>query len=512
MSHLDPNQKPAARPSLMWIVMTVGICLVVAVGGIAIVGLIFLYQSRDAPSKASAPIQSSFPLATPVSSGLAAAAPATARPSLPAEVTDPNIRQDAIQRLLRDRADALLLGDQAAWIGQQVPLAAVPDFPSIALLAPVAFEYSVTSITSSNDPTQATVTALVRYRLPMDVAVATFREDLALQHSDTGWRIAAEHAVGRKPVWELGKISVVTGQRTTVIGIDQSHAILQRYLEIGDAVIPNVTKAWGTDWTRRLVIIVPKNLHQMEDGLSRSAASLTDIAAVTSMETASGDPGSPRIWLNTPTMQGLSSLGREIVLRHEVVHVATGSGSTDATPLWLEDGLAEYIGYQDSGVSRGVAAADAIDALRDGQKFDHLPTSDDFAGPNLNVAYESALIACDELADEGGISQLVKTYRLTAQGTGSSDENLAAAIHQVYGITLDEFIHDWVARLHQLAGLPFTPEPDLGQPSTPPEQSPSPRTSVNAEPSVSPRPSATAQPSVPTRPSGSAQPTASTSP
>ena len=474
MSHLDPNESQPQRSSaLIWILVVIGGCVVAAVGFVLVIGLLFLHSSGQAPPKGSTDGQSAVPATSGVS-GLAAAAPVTSAPNLPPDVTDPNVRQNAIERLLRDRADALLLGDSASWFGEQVPAAAVPDFTSIALLAPVAYEYSVTSITSSMDPTQATVSALVRYRLPMDVAFATFREDLAMQHSDTGWRIASEHAVGRKPVWELGKISVVTGQRTTVIGIGQSHAVLERYLGIGDAVIPNVTKAWGTDWTQRLVINVPKTRHQIEAGLGRSADSLTDIAAVTSMETASGDPGSPRIWLNSPTMQGLSSLGREIVLRHEVVHVATGSGSTDATPLWLEEGLAEFIGYADSGVSRGVAAADAIDALRDGQKFDHLPTADDFAGPALDIAYESALIACDELADDGGVAQLVKTYRLTAQGTGSSDENLAAAIHKVYGITLDEFVRHWDARLHQLAGLPFTQEAVLDQQSAPPERAASP--------------------------------------
>jgi len=475
MSHLGPDEVKARRsPTFISILAVIGACVVAAVGFVLVIGLLFLHQSGQAPPKGGTDSQSAAEPVVSSASGLGAATPATNVPSLPPEVSDPEVRQSSIERLLRDRADALLLGDSAAWRGEQVPAAAVPDFKSIALLAPVAYEYSVTSITSSTDPTQATVSALVRYRLPMDVSFATFREDLAMQHSDTGWRIASEHSVGRRPVWELGEISVVEGQRTTVIGIDQTHAVLERYLGIGDAVIPNVTKAWGTDWTQRLVVIVPKTLHQIEAGLGRSADSLTDIAAVTSMETASGDPGSPRIWLNTPTMQGLSSLGREIVLRHEVVHVATGSGSTDATPLWLEEGLAEFIGYAGSGVSRGVAAADAIDALRDGQKFDHLPTADDFSGPHLNVAYEGALIACDELADDGGLAQLVKTYRLTAQGTGSSDENFAAAVHQVYGISLDEFIRHWDARLHQLAGLPFTQEAVLDQKSASPAQTASP--------------------------------------
>ena len=446
LSPVEPDHTASARSSRVVWALIVSLVGVVTVGLVAVAFVLTRGIANSGPDAGS------------TSQGLGAAVPVTAAPALPEEVTNPAIRQNAIERLLRDRADALLLGDISTWMHQQVPEAAVPQFASIHALAPVSYDYSVTSITAGADQTQTTVSALIRYRLPMDSTAATFREDLALQHSDTGWRIASEHAIGRKPVWELGTITQLTGTHATVIGIDQTHATLERYLAIGDAVVPDVMKAWGADWSSRIVIVVPHKLHQVEVGLGRTAESLRDIAAVTSMETASGDPGTPRVWLNTPTMQGLSSVGREIVLRHEVVHVATGSGSTDATPLWLEEGLAEYIGYEHTGISRTVAAQDVIDALRDGKTFSHLPTADEFSGKELAIAYESALIACDELADDGGLANVVKTYRLAAKGTGSADENVAAAIHQVYGITLDQFVEHWDARLHQLAGLPFAQE------------------------------------------------------
>ena len=459
MSHLDPTELvPARSPRLIWIIT---IALLVSTGLVG-VGVVFgMSRSSGLDRAIPAASHSASSVVNPTDSQLpAAVVPATSAPALPDEVTNPAVRRDAIERVLRDRADDVILGSVAALAGQQVPHAAVPDFAGIHSLSPVSFDYSVTSISSSSDPTQATVSALVSYRLPMDSSAATFREDLALQHSDTGWRIAAEHSVGRKPIWELGSVSHVVGKRATVIGIDQTSATLQRYLAIADAVIPDVTTAWGSDWYQHVVIVVPKTVQQLESALGRGAESLEDIAAVTSMEAAPGHPGANRIWLNTPTMQGLSSVGREIVVRHEVVHVATDSGSTDATPLWLEEGLAEYIGYQDTGVTRRVAVGGAIDAVRDGRTFTQLPSDDDFSGSDLSVAYESALVACDELVGDGGIARLVKIYRLTAQGSGSSDENVSAAIHQVYGINLDEFVLRWDKRLHRLAGVPrLSPSP-----------------------------------------------------
>jgi acyl dehydratase len=76
-------------------------------------------------------------------------------------------------------------------------------------------------------------------------------------------------------------------------------------------------------------------------------------------------------------------------------------------------------------------------------------------------------------------------YRLTAQGTGSSDENLAAAINNVYGISLDDFILHWDARLHELAGLPFTPEASLDTASGAPERTATAQPAGSAAPSPS---------------------------
>ena len=101
--------------------------------------------------------------------------------------------------------------------------------------------------------------------------------------------------------------------------------------------------------------------------------------------------GADRVWVNTPVMATLSSLGREIVLRHEILHVATGAAATAATPLWLEEGLAEFVGYRGSGVPlRTADRRRAAGRARRARARPRCPTRASSPDRALAEAYESA--------------------------------------------------------------------------------------------------------------------------
>ena len=58
----------------------------------------------------------------------------------------------------------------------------------------------------------------------------------------------------------------------------------------------------------------------------------------------------PQVGARLEGITDASQLARAIVLRHEITHVALGAPATTRTPTWLEEGLAEYLGYRGSGV------------------------------------------------------------------------------------------------------------------------------------------------------------------
>jgi hypothetical protein len=377
-------------------------------------------------------------------------------PGLPAEVLDPQTRKRAIESLLDQRARAITTDDAALWRSQALPSARVPTFAHLAALPITSWRYTLDATTTGADPSEVTVRASVAYRLDVDEQDALLRERITLRHTDDGWRVAAEATEGsRAQPWDLGAVRVARGQRSLVIGIDVPQASLERYADLADSVASDVTDVWGAQWTRRPVVVVPRTTAMLGRGLARPAGSLDQIAAVTTAEDGDGGQaprGADRVWTNTPVMASLSALGREIVLRHEVLHAAAGAAATSATPLWLEEGLAEYVGYRGSGVPLRTATGDVLRAVRAGDGPARLPTAREFSGARLAEAYESAHVACALIVDEVGVDGLVELYRRTADGADGADANVDAALQAVLGYGTAAFESRWRTRLRALAG------------------------------------------------------------
>ncbi|MFC7643582.1 hypothetical protein ACFQX6_24425 [Streptosporangium lutulentum] len=54
----------------------------------------------------------------------------------------------------------------------------------------------------------------------------------------------------------------------------------------------------------------------------------------------------------------LSEVGRDVVITHELTHVATGATRGGRVPMWLSEGFADYVGYRDAGIAVRTVAAE----------------------------------------------------------------------------------------------------------------------------------------------------------
>jgi hypothetical protein len=149
---------------------------------------------------------------------------------------------------------------------------------------------------------------------------------------------------------------------------------------------------------------------------------LDQVAAITIGDVATaGDVGPPagsadRVVVNAAAFSAFGPLGRRVVLTHEVTHVATRATSVVDTPLWMQEGFADYVAYRDTGLSRGVIAADALRLVRAGRTPWHLPSAQDFDPSRSRIApaYAEAWLAMDLIARSGGPREVVAFYRTAA--------------------------------------------------------------------------------------------------
>jgi hypothetical protein len=236
---------------------------------------------------------------------------------------------------------------------------------------------------------------------------------------------------------------------------DVPRSTLAWYADAGDAAGADVSRLWGSGWRRPAVVVVPATTADLARLIGRPGGDLVQIAAVSTDE--SGDPvaGADRVWVNRPVMRGLTATGRSVVLRHELVHVAAGATSTSSTPLWLEEGLAEYFGYLGSGLPVAAVAADVVASLDEGWRPGTLPADADFGptDPHLARTYEAAWLACRLVAARWGAARLLAVYREASAGWSSDPEkNADAALVRVIGIRRAALELQWRGYVRAVAG------------------------------------------------------------
>jgi len=260
---------------------------------------------------------------------------------------------------------------------------------------------------------------------------------------DTGSRTA-------RGLWDFGPVVVSRTATTLVLGHPGSRDALHTITQVASAAIPRVSAVWGSDWEGRVVILVPDTQAELSQ-IIQEGNDLSQIAAVATTELAggSGVPAGDRIIVNPPNFAKLGSLGRQVVLRHEITHVAARAATTGTTPTWLAEGFADYVGYLGSGVSVASAGRELAVDIRAGRAPKSLPADADFSGANTGLAqvYEMSWLACRLIAASVGQAGLVRFYRTVGGSPDASGTGVEGALRTQLHLSLAQFTVRWRAYL-----------------------------------------------------------------
>jgi hypothetical protein len=357
----------------------------------------------------------------------------------------------AVQRVLDRRAAAILRHDPAAYAATGTRT----SYDRLRAVPFAALSYRVTGLHRTGDT--ATADAELRYRITgYDRAPVIAGRVLRLTAGTGGrWRVTSEKPARKagQQLWDQGPVAVERSAHGIVLGVGQSRAALRSYADLADRAAPAVTDAWGTGWSRRVVVLVPDSLRGMAGLLGSPASAYRGIAAVTTGETGNaGAAPADRIIVNPVAYGMLGSLGRQVVLTHETTHVATRADTTPATPLWLSEGFADWVGYRATGRTPEQAAPELRQAVAEGRGPRQLPADRDFGfasdATKLARAYEGGWLACRMIADRWGEDRLRAFYRAVGahrQRAGAVED----AMRRTLGTTPEDFTAQWRGYLRE---------------------------------------------------------------
>ncbi|WP_225831147.1 hypothetical protein [Streptomyces sp. NK08204] len=350
-----------------------------------------------------------------------------------------------VQRVLDRRSAALLHHDEAAY----AVTGTRTGYTRLRALPLSAWSYRVTGLHGTGSG--ATAEAELRFSVAgYDRVPVSTRRTLTLSRTVDGkWYVTADRPAPKagQQLWDQGTVTAVRGAHSLVLGSGQSAARLRGYARLADRAVPAVSRRWGEGWSRRVVLLVPRSLQGMAGLLGAPAADYRGIAAVTTGEAGgSGTAPADRVIVNPDAYGGLGAVGKQVVITHETTHVATRAQTTGATPLWLSEGYADWIGYLDTSRAPTDIAPELAHAVEDGHVPSALPPDRDFGfsgdPTRLAEAYESGWLACRMIADQWGEPRLGAFYRAVG-GHKERAGAVAGALEKVLGITPGVFAARW---------------------------------------------------------------------
>ncbi|MFJ9408492.1 hypothetical protein [Streptomyces sp. NPDC101393] len=361
---------------------------------------------------------------------LALALLAGCTPAAPSDTGFPDV-----QEMLDQRAQAVRKRDAAGFLASVDPQATgyrdqqKKVLGNLAAVPLADWHYDLLSTGAFPLPDGGTgerLAAKVRlsYRLEgYDTAPVSAVQYLTLKERDGRWRISSDTdgeaagKTGTRQLWDQGPVRLVRGRHSLVLGGAGEAARLHDLADRVDAAVPAVSAAWKGPWSRKVIVEAPDTVGRMAQLLgSGEPSGYAGIAAVTTGEAgASAKAPADRVIVNPDAYEELNDMGRKVVLTHETTHVATRTVTTAATPLWLSEGLADWVAYRGTKRKAAVAAPELSRAVATGAPPARLPTDEDFGftsgADRLAKAYEGGWLACRMIADKWGEAKLIAFYR-----------------------------------------------------------------------------------------------------
>lgn len=270
------------------------------------------------------------------------------------------------------------------------------------------------------------------------VAFAPAGDDVAITGLGGGDRIS--------PLWLRERLAVRRTPRALVMAAgEQADREAGRYLQRVRRAIPVVRRVLP-QWRPSVVVEVPASAAELDGALDVADGTYAGIAAVTAAADGSRRTGAPaRVFVNPVVTGRLRGAGAQVVISHELVHVATEATTALLDP-WLLEGFADYVALRDVDLPLTVTAARARASVRRTGVPDDLPGAAEFdtAATELEAAYEQAWLACVEVAAQVGERGLVRVYDEASDGATTA-EALASV-----GLSPDDVLRGWQRRLREL--------------------------------------------------------------
>lgn len=264
---------------------------------------------------------------------------------------------------------------------------------------------------------------------------------------------AGKQFPGSSPApWDLVRIHVQRGDTTLQLYDDETWSeagLVGSTLRRG---IADIRSALPFSWDGRVVVYVFSRKAVLNSFEGVPGGNINHLGAMTfpmyadlGQETVAGIRFT---LLPSSVRAGQPFLDR--ITRHELTHVAVGDRD-DGAPIWLAEGIAEYLGARSIPKNQRRIATVAVDRARAG--VDAMPSTQGFNGSDQAWNYALSWMACDYIAATQGEPKLWELMTaLHNSGAGTADDDQDPVLLGVLGIDSRELARAAARRIMRIYG------------------------------------------------------------
>lgn len=218
-------------------------------------------------------------------------------------------------------------------------------------------------------------------------------------------------------------------------------------LSLAEEALDRVGRYWRAPWHRKVVLLVPGSEEELRR-MIQATFELDDFVAFaySTVDLAHGiDYTGHRIVLNPGNFIGRSSSSSLVILAHELVHIATRSRSGPFVPLFVEEGIADYVGNDADTDALAFFNSDIAGGLFTGL----IPEDFEFtigSGEDIFRSYQNSQSAVRFFVERFGLGDLVRFYKRLGRvevAPGTPRYHLDRSLRDVIGLGFDRFQSEW---------------------------------------------------------------------
>lgn len=375
---------------------------------------------------------------------------------------------EALQALLDDAAAAMRSGDRDAvervladpaspfgtrWVERAERMADLPLSTYELELDLTVPDLATEAVRQRHDEPVQIVTVIERHALDGFDASGPAEEALFLTvvQRGGGWLVADDAdaeplgLVSVDHLWDLGPV-VLSGDGRVQAMHHPDTSNVDVILQQAEAAVDEILQRWPLDWPGRVPVIIPSSQDELGELLHVTFDLSNFVAFATA--TPTGELGDwsltgARIVVNPERFLDRAPGDRMATLLHELQHVATRSVAGPFVPNWLEEGLAQVLGEQQS-----TTGTRLLDAVVDSDLT--LPRDGQFTAGSRDrifLSYQSAWGFVDWLVATHGTDRVAAFYAALsdeADRPGTDAWHVNDAATEVFGSSMDALVSSWV--------------------------------------------------------------------